>query len=203
MVNDFAAWTRLFSGNSCGPIPESGYSNLQKRSRIRRTSKTRDRKSLWTRRKSGARKTKADGPRRLSKNRGAIFTAAGFIQLYNSAGAGADNGIDIILCKDTLGAGERIIVQVKHTNDQIGQPDFQKLLGTLKPNEYELMVALNGFSSNSLRFQRENRERLLRPMDSSSLIEMLQEHYEKLQDEDKALLQLKRVLVPFSVDEVE
>jgi predicted Mrr-cat superfamily restriction endonuclease len=38
-------------------------------------------------------------------------------------------------------------------------------------------------------------------MDATGLIQMLQENYDKLQDEDKALLPLKRVFVPFSLDE--
>lgn len=132
---------------------------------------------------------------------GAVFRAAGFTELFNSAGIGADGGIDIILSKNPLGAGERIIVQVKHTGDPVNQPDLQQLLGTLKPNEFGMMVSLNGVKSNGQRFWRENRDRLLRPMDASDLIQMLQENYEKLLDEDKALLPLKRVFVPFSVDE--
>jgi restriction system protein len=132
---------------------------------------------------------------------GAVFKAAGFTELYNSAGIGADSGIDIILSRNPLGAGERIIVQVKHTSDPVGQPDLQQLLGTLKQNEFGLMVGLNGVKSNGQRYWRENRDRLLRPMDATGLIQMLQENYEKLQDEDKALLPLKRVFVPFNIDE--
>lgn len=132
---------------------------------------------------------------------GAVFKAAGFTELYNSAGIGSDGGIDIILAKNPLGAGERIIVQVKHTDDSVGQPDLQQLLGTLKPNEFGLMVSLNGIKSNGQRYWRENRDRLLRPMDAADLIQMLQDNYEQLQDEEKALLPLKRVFVPFDVDE--
>ena len=132
---------------------------------------------------------------------GAVFRAAGFTELLNSAGAGADGGIDIILSKNPLGAGERIIVQVKHTSDSVGQPDLQQLLGTLKQNEYGLMVCLNGVKSNGFKYWRDNRDRLLRPMDATDFIQMLQENYEKLQDGDKALLPLKRVFVPFSLDE--
>lgn len=134
---------------------------------------------------------------------GAVFKAAGFTELYNSAGVGADGGIDIILSKNPLGAGERVIVQVKHTSDPVGQPDLQQLLGTLKPNEFGLMVGLNGVKPNSQRYWRENRDRLLRPMDATDLIQMLQENYERLQDEEKALLPLKRVFVPFNLDEEE
>jgi restriction system protein len=134
---------------------------------------------------------------------GAVFKAAGFTELYNSAGIGADGGIDIILSKNPLGAGEKIIVQVKHTGEPVGQPDLQQLLGTLKQSEFGLMVGLNGIKPNGQRYWRENRERLLRPMDATGLIQMLQENYDKLQDEDKALLPLRRVFVPFSLDEEE
>jgi restriction system protein len=132
---------------------------------------------------------------------GAVFKASGFTELFNSAGAGADGGIDIILSKNPLGAGERIIVQVKHTGDPVGQPELQQLLGTLKQNEFGLMVSLNGIKANGQRYWRDNRDRLLRPMDATGLIQMLQEHYEKLQDEDKAILSLKRVFVPFSIED--
>ena len=132
---------------------------------------------------------------------GAVFQAAGFTELYNSAGRGADGGIDIILSKDPLGAGERIVVQVKHTADAVTQPDLQKLLGTLKPNEHGLMVSLNGVNSNSDKFWRDNRDRLLRPMEAADVIQMLQENYEKLKDEHKTLIPLKRIYVPFKSDD--
>jgi len=131
---------------------------------------------------------------------GAIFQAAGFTELYNSAGKGADGGIDIILSKDPLGAGERIVVQVKHTSEPVTQPDLQKLVGTLKPNEHGLMVSLNGVNSNSDKYWRDNRDRLLRPMEASDVIQMLQDNYEKLRDEHKALIPLKRIYVPFKSD---
>lgn len=79
----------------------------------------------------------------------------------------------------------------------MGQPELQQLLGTLKPNEYELIVSLYGVKSNGQRYWRENRDRLIRPMEATALIQMLQDNYEKLQDEEKALLALKRVFVPY------
>jgi restriction system protein len=132
---------------------------------------------------------------------GAIFQAAGFTELFNSAGKGRDGGIDIILSKDPLGAGERIIVQVKHTGAPIGQTELQQLIGTLKHNEYGLMVSLSGINSNAQGYWRENRDRLLNPLEASDLIEILQEHYDELRDEQKALLPLKRVFVPVNLDE--
>jgi restriction system protein len=134
---------------------------------------------------------------------GALFKAAGFTELENSAGSGADDGIDIILAKDRLGVGERVIVQVKHTIDKVSQPDFQKLLGTLKSNEHGLVVSSGGFSGPAYKCWLENRDKLLKPMDADGLIQMLQQHYEKLQDEEKELLPLKRVLVPISSNDDE
>ncbi|MGB6109956.1 MAG: hypothetical protein WBG35_02470 [Acidobacteriaceae bacterium] len=63
------------------------------------------------------------------------------------------------------------------------------------------MVGLNGIKPNGQKYWRDNRDRLLRPMDATDLIKMLQNHYEQLQDEEKALLPLKRVFVPFNFDE--
>lgn len=63
------------------------------------------------------------------------------------------------------------------------------------------MVGLNGIKPNGQKYWRDNRDRLLRPMDATDLIKMLQNHYEQLQDEEKALLPLKRVFVLFNFDE--
>jgi len=132
---------------------------------------------------------------------GAIFEADGYTVIENSAGAGSDGGIDIILSRDSLGAGERIIVQVKHQMEKVGRPKFQELLGTLKPNEFGLMVAPYGFTSTAWGYWRENRDKLLRPMEEEDLFKMLEDHYEKLSDAAKVLLPLERVLVPLSAEE--
>jgi len=132
---------------------------------------------------------------------GAIFEADGYTVIENSAGTGSDGGIDIILSRDSLGAGGRIIVQVKHQTEKVGRPKFQELLGTLKPNEFGLMVAPYGFTATAWSYWRENRDKLLRPMEEEDLLKMLQDHYEKLTDAAKVLLPLERVLVPLSAEE--
>ena len=208
--NSFTAWQTIVKpGRDFSPVIAAAQSPNQATAILKTVEETEEKVRSETENLQGrAEKAVREKLKQMSHEDfqrivGGIFKAAGFTELYNSAGAGADSGIDIILSKNSLGAGERIIVQVKHTIDQVGQPDFQKLLGTLKPNEYGLMVGLSGFASTSLRFWRDNRDKLLRPMDASDLIQMLQEHYEKLQDEDKVLLPLKRVFVPFSLDEEE
>ena len=127
---------------------------------------------------------------------GGVFQATGFTVLYDSSGRGRDGGIDLLLSRDTLGAGEKIVVQVKHEKGPVSQPDMQQLLGTLRPGEWGLMVSLGGINSNTERYWRENRDRLLKPIESSDLVKLIQEHYEKLSDEFRVLLPLRRTYVP-------
>ena len=134
---------------------------------------------------------------------GGVFEATGFTVLYDSSGRGRDGGVDVILSKDRLGAGERIVVQVKHTGGPVGQPELQQLMGTLRPGEWGLIVSLSGINTNSERFWRENRDRLLKPIESTDLVRLIQEHYEHLGDEYKALLPLRRIYVPSKSAEAE
>jgi predicted Mrr-cat superfamily restriction endonuclease len=64
-----------------------------------------------------------------------------------------------------------------------------------------MMVAQNGFTSTAWGYWRENRDKLLRPMEEEDLLKLLQENYEKLSDEAKGLLPLRRVLVPVSQED--
>lgn len=132
---------------------------------------------------------------------GGLFIAAGFTELLNSAENGPDDGIDVILSKDALGIDERVVIQVKHTQEQIGQPKFQELLGTLRPGDFGLIVSLGNFSTTAMKCWRNNRERLLKPMGRDALVEMVNKYYDRLDDEYKRMLPLKRVLVPDGIDE--
>jgi restriction system protein len=134
---------------------------------------------------------------------GGVFEATGFTVLYNSAGRGRDGGVDILLSKDSLGASQRIVVQVKQTDGSVGQPELQQLLGTLRPDEFGLMVSLSGINSGSERYWRDNRDRLLKPLESADLVRLLQDHYEKLGDQYKTLVPLKRIYVPVPAEVTE
>ncbi|HJX84903.1 MAG TPA: restriction endonuclease [Candidatus Angelobacter sp.] len=132
---------------------------------------------------------------------GAVLKAAGFVILLDSAGRGKDGGIDLIVSKDPLGAGEKIIVQVKHQKGSVGSKELQQLVGTLKPNEYGLMVSTGGITPDAQKYWREQRDRLLKPLEATHFIELLGDVYEKLDSEFKAMLPLKKTYVPVTPDE--
>jgi len=131
----------------------------------------------------------------------AVLKAAGFSVLFNSAGKGKDAGMDLIISRDALGAGEKIIVQVKHQKGAVGQPELQQLVGTLKPNEHGLMICTGGISSDAQRFWRDNRDRLLKPLEAGDFIQLLGDVYEQLDPEFKAMLPLKKAYVPIPPEE--
>ncbi len=132
---------------------------------------------------------------------GAVMKAAGFIVLYNSAGKGKDRGIDLILAKDPLGAGDKIIVQVKHQQGPVNQPELQQLIGTLKPNEHGLLISTGSVTADAQKFWRDHRDRLMKPLEAGDFIQLLGDTYEKLESEFKAMLPLKRAYVPIVPEE--
>jgi restriction system protein len=132
---------------------------------------------------------------------GAVFKAAGFRVLFDSAGKGKDAGIDLILSKDRLGAGEKIIVQVKQREARVEQKELQQLVGTLKANEHGLMVSTGGITSDANRYWREHRDRLLVPMGATEFIALLGDSYEHLDSEFKAMLPLRKTYVPVTPEE--
>lgn len=132
---------------------------------------------------------------------GAVLKAAGFVILLDSAGSGKDGGIDLIVSKDPLGAGERIIVQVKHGKGKVESKILQQLVGTLKSNEHGLMITSGGITSDAFRYWREHRDKILKPLEATDFIELLGDIYEKLDSEFKAMLPLRRTYVPLPPEE--
>lgn len=107
---------------------------------------------------------------------------------------GKDGGIDIIAYVDPLGAQTpRIKVQVKHKPDTvIGAPDIRALLGVLRAGDIALFVTSGTFSPDAKNTSTNSRE-YIRLIDGNEFIEMWQEYYDKMTDEDKNMLPLKRI----------
>lgn len=206
--SSFTAWqTIVRPGVDFSPVinaaesPNNASEILKKVEEQAAESKSESENLLGRAQKAVREKLRQMGHEDFQRFVGGLFVAAGFTQLHNSAGSGPDDGVDVILSKDPLGSGDRIVIQVKHTVDQTGQPEFQKLLGALRPGDYGLMVSLGDFSSVAMRFWRDHRDKILRPIGATRLIEMVNIHYESLADEYKVMLPLKRVLVPFALAE--
>ena len=107
---------------------------------------------------------------------------------------GKDGGIDIIAYVDPLGAQTpRIKVQVKHKPETvIGAPDIRALLGVLRTGDIALFVTSGSFSPDAKNTATNSRE-FIRLIDGDDFIDMWQEYYSKMTDEDKNMLPLKRI----------
>ena len=107
---------------------------------------------------------------------------------------GKDGGIDIIAYLDPLGAQTlRIKVQVKHKPETaIGASEVRALSGVLKTGDIALFVTSGTYSADA-RNAATGSEKFLRLIDGDEFIEMWQEYYDKMSDEDKNMLPLKRI----------
>ena len=107
---------------------------------------------------------------------------------------GKDGGIDIIAYLDPLGAKTpRIKVQVKHKPDtSIGASEVRALSGVLKTGDIALFVTSGTYSADARNASTVS-EKFIRLIDGNDFIEMWQEYYDKMTDEDKNMLPLKRI----------
>jgi len=131
----------------------------------------------------------------------AILQAQGYTT-YRSQ-EGADGGADILAGAGPLGFGApRLCVEVKSESTQIGRETVDKLLGAMKKFNADqgLFVAWGGFKSN---VQKELASQFfsLRLWTRKDLLEQLFEQYDRLDEELKAELPLKRVWMVAAQDE--
>ena len=107
---------------------------------------------------------------------------------------GKDGGVDIIAYLDPLGAKTpRIKVQVKHKPDTaIGASDIRALLGVLRAGDIALFVTSGTFSPDARSTSTSSRE-FIRLIDGDEFIDMWLEFYDKMTDDDKNMLPLKRI----------
>lgn len=107
---------------------------------------------------------------------------------------GRDGGIDIIAYRDPLGTvAPRIKVQVKHREATAGNGDINQLRGLLtNSDEVGIFISSGGFSSDARNAAR-NAAKHIELINLDRFIELWQEFYEKMTDEDKRLLPLSPV----------
>lgn len=135
----------------------------------------------------------AKGPYEFQEMVAALLRAMGYHTPF-IAPKGKDGGVDIIAYVDPLGAQmPRIKVQVKHKpNTVIGSPDIRQILGALREGDIALFVTSGSFSPDA-KNTATNSPKFIRLIDGDVFIEMWQEYYEKMTDEDKNLLPLRRI----------
>lgn len=110
---------------------------------------------------------------------------------------GADKGVDILAGPESLGFGDpRICVQVKSGDSPVDRPTLDQLIGTMQivGAQQGLLVSWGGFKS-SIRREEPSQFFRVRLWDQKKLVEEIQEWYEKLNEDIRAELPLKRVWI--------
>ncbi|MBN1816492.1 MAG: Mrr restriction system protein [Sedimentisphaerales bacterium] len=120
----------------------------------------------------------------------ALLRGMGYYTPFN-APKGKDGGIDIIAYKDPLGTeSPRMRVQVKHRQNPTSAKDIRELIGLLrKDGDIGIFVSTSGFTSDAKTTARTASVHI-ELIDLPRLIELWQNFYSKMVDEDKNLLPL-------------
>jgi restriction system protein len=112
------------------------------------------------------------------------------------APVGKDGGVDIVASRDALGVEPPIIkVQVKaRPNDRSGPSEIRQLAGLLGPqDERGIFVSTGGYTRDA-----ENDAKVARIglIGMERLVELLLENYDRLDQDTKSLVPLRRLYVP-------
>jgi len=127
----------------------------------------------------------------------AVLRAMGFRAV--SSPPGRDRGVDVLAYPDALGFGKpRIKVQVKHRGSSVSGPDMRNFLATVNHDENGLFVSTGGFTKDA-QLEAERARATVTLFDRDRFIELLIEHYEKLEPEFQAKIPLKKLWVPVNV----
>jgi len=131
----------------------------------------------------------------------AILNAQGFTTHHSDKGA--DGGIDILAAPGTLGFGQpRICVQVKSQDSALERPVMDQLVGTMQHvgADQGLLVCWGGFKPT---IKREVARLFfkVRMWDQNDLIEQFLANYDKLSEDLRADIPLKRIWTVASQDE--
>lgn len=104
---------------------------------------------------------------------------------------GKDGGIDVIAYRDPLGTvSPRIKVQIKHRDTSASVQEIRQLMGLLqKDGDVGMFVSSSGFTPDAKAAARGSHVHV-ELIDLDRFIGLWQEFYQKLTDEDKALLPL-------------
>jgi len=107
---------------------------------------------------------------------------------------GKDGGVDIMAYRDPLGTqSPRIQVQIKHKQASTSVQEVRQLMGLLqKEGDVGMFVSTAGFSPDARTAARGSHIHV-ELIDLNRFINLWQEFYDKLKDEDKSLLPLRPI----------
>ncbi|MEJ7862731.1 MAG: restriction endonuclease [Pyrinomonadaceae bacterium] len=120
----------------------------------------------------------------------ALLRAMGYYTPFVSP-RGKDGGIDIVAYRDPLGTqAPRIKIQIKHRESSTPVQDVRQLMGLLqKDGDVGIFFSTGGFTPDAKATARSSHVHV-ELIDLERFIKLWQEFYEKLTDEDKAMLPL-------------
>ena len=107
---------------------------------------------------------------------------------------GKDGGVDVLAYRDPFGTqSPRIKVQVKHRAQKATVQEVRQLVGLLnKDGDTGLFVSTGGFTDDAVDAIR-NASRHMEKLDLDTFIDLWEQYYDKMAEEDKALMPLRRI----------
>jgi len=114
---------------------------------------------------------------------------------------GPDRGVDIVAYPDALGfESPRIKVQVKHRKGGASGPDMRNFMSTLIGDDKGLFVSTGGFTRDASD-EPERRGKPVTLLDLDGFVDVMLEYYDKLENEYRALIPLRRIYIPIEPEE--
>ena len=111
--------------------------------------------------------------------------------------AGSDRGRDIIASPDGLGLEHpRIFVEVKHRKGAMGAPEVRKFVGGRDPQHDRCLYLSTGGFTHEAKYEAERAKFPLTLVDADMLVELLVEHYDKVDTETRMLIPLRKTYWP-------
>lgn len=131
----------------------------------------------------------------MAKVVASILRAKGFVTYMSPEGP--DKGVDILAAQGSLGFDNpKLCVQVKATDTPIDRPTLDQLIGTMSnfKADYGLLVSWSGFKSSVIN-ETANQFFKVRLWTHKEIVDEFLANYEKLDDEIKLEIPLKRIWV--------
>ena len=124
---------------------------------------------------------------------GALIRGLGY-HIAWVAPPGKDGGVDLLATPDPLGIGSpRIKIQVKRQSAAVSASDLRSFMATLGSDDVGLFVSLGGFTRDADLEARQQATRRVTLIDIARFYELWVEHYERLGEEDRRRLPLRKV----------
>lgn len=124
---------------------------------------------------------------------GALFRGMGYYTPF-IAPKGKDGGVDVIAYKDPIGSSSpHIKIQIKYRQDlKATSQELRQLKGILTANDIGVFISASGFASDALKEFKHSSPHI-ELIDLERFIELWQEFYDRMRDEDKALMPISPV----------